>query len=123
MSTRRVLIGLLAAPIAWTMHLLMSYAIIAVGCSFGWLTGTRVAIAALTVVLTLAALSSAWATLRDWPRPIRLIEWAAHTEQDEPMHAFLRGLGLLATLVFVLSIVLGGFGSLMVPLCAQAVHH
>jgi hypothetical protein len=117
----RLVITFLAAPMAWTLHLLSSYFAISFGCASGW-SGTRVLLIALTVLCAGASLFSAYAVYRDWPRPIRVVEWTTRGEEQAPVSAFLLGLGLIATGFFTLAILLGGIGSLLLPLCA-ATHH
>lgn len=112
---------LLAAPLAWTLHLLLSYLVISAGCAYAW-NGTRIIVITLTVVLAGVSLASAYGVYRSWPRPVRLLDWAARAEPQGPSSAFLRGLGLIVTGVFTLAILLGGFGTLVLPLCAPG-HH
>lgn len=119
----RLGIALLAAPIAWTLHLLLSYTTIAVGCAVGWQLAIRVTIIVITAAAAVGALASAWIVLRDWPRPLTFLEWTATDEEVAPPSAFLRGLGLIATFIFLLAILMGGAGSLLLPLCSPGAHH
>ena len=116
-----LVVTFLAAPLAWTLHLLLSYLAISFGCASGW-NGTRIVLIALTLVLAGASLFSAYGVYRDWPRPIRVLEWTARSEEKSPISEFLLGLGLIATGFFTLAILLGGIGSLLLPLCASG-HH
>lgn len=120
---RNLLVAMLAAPAGWTVHLLLGYAAVSIGCSAGWHTAARVSVASLTVACALGAAGSGWIGFRERPRPLRPWAWMAHLEEDESTHAFLSGVGLLSTFVFVMAIVLGGVGSLLVPLCSTATHH
>ncbi|MEX2284262.1 MAG: hypothetical protein WEE89_17370 [Gemmatimonadota bacterium] len=118
-SAARLLLSFLAAPLAWTVHLVLSYALLTAGCAAGW-RGTRIAIIAVTLGLAALSLLSAYAVTRDWPRPMQLVQWLAREEENTPEPHFLLGLGLIATGAFTLAILLGGFGTLLLPLCHNA---
>jgi hypothetical protein len=114
-----LLLWFLMAPLAWSLHLGACYALISVGCrlDWGWM---RAAIIGVTIAFAVVSLLSALATLRNWPRPIRILTWLASEEEDTPESNFLLGLGVIATGAFTLAILLGGFGTLALPLCAHA---
>ena len=116
-----LVITFLAAPLSWTLHLLFCYAIIAAGCAVGW-SGTRVTIVVMTLFFAATSLLSAYGVLQEWPRPVRLLQWAGKIEEETPATNFLLGLGLIVTGLFSLAILLGGLGTLMLPLCGAA-HH
>ncbi|MGQ0562673.1 MAG: hypothetical protein ACT443_12465 [Gemmatimonadota bacterium] len=116
-----LVITFLAAPLSWTLHLLISYALVGAGCATGW-GGTRITLAVLTIFFALTSMLSAYGVLREWPRPIHVFKWVGKTEEESPVTNFLLGLGLIVTGFFTLAIVLGGIGALLLPLC-EAAHH
>lgn len=116
-----LVITFLAAPLSWTLHLLVSYFLITVGCATSW-TGTRAAIVVLTLLFAATSLFSGYGVLREWPRPIRVFQWVGKTEEETPVTNFLLGLGLIVTGFFTLAILLGGLGALLLPLCETG-HH
>ena len=59
-----LVVTFLAAPLSWTLHLLLSYLAISFGCASGW-NGTRIVLIALTLVLAGASLFSAYGVYRD----------------------------------------------------------
>jgi hypothetical protein len=118
MAELRLVLICLAAPIAWTLHLLLSYLLVTVGCGQDW-PGMRVLLGLVTLVFASGALWPAIRLLRTARGP-RLVAWLVQTEQQDATPRFLVILGLLMTPIFTLAILLGGIGPLLVPVCGHA---
>ena len=94
--------------IAWTVHLLAGYFVVALGCSRGWPLGRLIAI--LTVVAAGASLATGVLSLRGWRRP------AASAEDGGARALLYRAAAFLAAL-FTLAILLGGATTLILRPC------
>jgi hypothetical protein len=117
-SNQRALLAFLAAPLAWTAHLLLSYLIVSVGCAQEW-QATRIV---LLMVTALCAAAAVWPALRlvSGQTELRLLHWLATDERADAQPRFLMTLGAVVSAVFLLAIILGGIGPLLVPLCAAS---
>jgi hypothetical protein len=104
---RLTTLAILGAALAWTLHLLASYAVVALACARGWRSAGP-ALAALTVVCVAAALGSG---LLAWRR------WRAESAAEAEARPALMLMGLLASPVFTLAILLGGIVPAVLPLC------
>jgi hypothetical protein len=115
-STGRLLFAVVGGPIAWAVHFLGSYALVAVGCVAGW-QGVRLSVGVGTVVAAGVAL---WATLVAWRG------WRAESGSqplDEALgeprgwFAFLMLTGVMLGAVSAFTILLEGVGSVVLPAC------
>lgn len=108
--------AVLGGAVAWTVHFLGSYAVVAIGCVAGW----RNIPAVLTVAtLALAALagwsaSTAW---RGWRRSSGDQPWDSALSEPRGWLAFLMLTGAILGGISVFAILLEGFGSLLLPVC------
>jgi hypothetical protein len=96
-------LGVFGGPVAWTLHLLASYAIVAIGCSARW-NGTALALVAITVGCAAVSVGSGVVAWRDRSR-------------TEPTARLLGTIGLGLALLFLGVILLAGAVPAMVPLC------
>jgi hypothetical protein len=101
--TARRLYGVFGGPVAWALHLLASYAVVAAGCATGW-NGTVPAL--VTVTLACAAASAGAA----------VVAWRDRREAESTAR-MLAAIGLGLALLFLGVIVLGGVVPAMVALC------
>lgn len=99
------LVAVLGAPVAWTLHLLASYAVVGLGCAAGWgrADGSLVLVTAVCLV---AALASGKIAYRRW----RAVGQGGR-ERDVML------VGVLGTLVFTLAIALEAAVPMFLPLC------
>jgi hypothetical protein len=114
----RLILACLAAPIAWTLHLLLSYFLVTAGCGNGW-PGMRILLLLTTLLFAAGAVWPAFRVART-SRGFHLVEWLSQIDQQDATPRFLSILGLLITAVFLLAILLGGIGPLLVPVCGHA---
>jgi hypothetical protein len=122
----RLLLALLGAPVAWTVHLLAAYVIVAAWCAAGW-PGAGLAIGALTVVCAAAAVAAGMLALRLWRRgQARLVAdaepggpegWDARMGERGALFVFLAVVGLFMAALFTYLIVLQGVPPLLAPVC------
>jgi hypothetical protein len=115
-SVGRTLFAVLGGALAWTLHFLGSYAIVAVGCVAGW-SSTRVMVAAGTVVLTAVAVWSTFVAWREWRRSGSDQPWDTALSEPRGWYSWLMTFGILLGITSTFTIVLEGFGTLMLPLC------
>jgi hypothetical protein len=101
--TARRLFGVFGGPGAWSLQLLVSYAVVTAGCSTRW-DGTGRALVAITVACAAAAIASAVAA------------WRERSEREATAQ-LLGTIGLGLALLFLGVIVLGGVGPALVELC------
>jgi hypothetical protein len=115
-SVRRTLFAVLGGALAWTLHFMGSYAVVAVGCVAGW-GSIRVILAAETVVLTAIALWSTYVAWREWRRSSGDQPWDTALSEPRGWYSWLMTAGILLGITSAFTIVLEGFGTLMLPLC------
>jgi hypothetical protein len=111
--------GMLGAPIAWLLHLSVSYILVALGCNVGW-GGTDAAIVVCTVVFGGLAVAAGLAALRG--RRTLEIEAGIIESLDQPQgrSALFMLVGVFASGIFLVLIVLNALGLLFVPTCGPA---
>lgn len=115
----RLLFALLGGAFAWTLHLLASYAVVAVGCARGW-AAARPAL----IVVTLAALALTGAAAivgeRARARSSTLADTTRRTGQAPAIDAarFTLSVGGGLSALFAFLILLGGAVPFLTPLCA-----
>ncbi|HYC31977.1 MAG TPA: hypothetical protein VEB59_06775 [Gemmatimonadales bacterium] len=115
-SWSRTLFAVLGGALAWTLHFLGSYALVAIACVEGW-TAVRAPIAAATVALLLVAVWSTAAAWRGWRRVSGDQTWDTALGEPKGWYAFLMLTGVLLGLISALTIALEGFGGVALPVC------
>jgi hypothetical protein len=115
-SVGRVLFAVLGASIAWSVHFLGSYAIVSVGCVAGW-GSTHWIVGAATVVLGAIAVWSTAVAWREWRRSSDDQPWDTSLSEPKGWYSWLMTVGVLMGITSAFTIVLEGFGTLMLPLC------
>jgi hypothetical protein len=101
---------------AWTLHLLGSYAIVAIGCGARW-RGIEEVVAIGTLVLAGLA---AWSTISAWRgcrRSSGEQAWDQALSEPRGWFAWLMTIGVLLGAVSVLAILVEGAGVLLLPAC------
>jgi hypothetical protein len=101
--TVRRFLGVFGGPVAWTLHLLVSYAVVAAGCATRW-DGTTPALVAITIACAAASAGAG------------LVAWRDRSD-TEPTVRLLAAIGLGLALLFCGVIALGGVVPAMVALC------
>lgn len=109
------LTGLLGGGLAWTLHLMGSYALVTLGCA-GALSDAGLLLAVLTTVCAALAVASGVGAYRA-RRSGRGGDERWPPERTEPLR-FALGVGAGLSALFALLIALGGLIPLVVPLCA-----
>jgi hypothetical protein len=115
-SVGRTLFAVLGGALAWALHFLGSYAVVAIGCVAGW-PSTRVIVAAGTAVLGALALWSTVVAWREWRRSSDKQRWDTALSEPRGWYSWLMTVGVLMGITSAFTIVLEGFGTLMLPLC------
>jgi small-conductance mechanosensitive channel len=124
-SLPALLFALLGAAVAWTLHLLVAYVVVALDCSTRW-SGTHVALAALTVVTLGAAAASGLLAHRLWMRA-RAVDrptddtWDARMGDRTSRVSFLMMVGVVLAVLFAISIVYQAVPLFFVAVCSPAV--
>ena len=118
----RLAFVLLGGGLAWAVHLLGSYAIIALACATGR-SGAAPALIALTVACAAGAIAAGVLGLST-PRPA-VAAGDLSPGADDPVavvaaRRFVRHVGVALSVLFTFLIVLSGFAPAMAPLCAAA---
>lgn len=112
----RLLFALLGGAAAWSLHFLLSYAIASIGCVYGW-GNIRLILAIGTLVLGAVAVWSTVVAWRDWRRVSGGQTWDTALGEPRGWFAYLMLTGVLMGIVSVATIVLEGWGTLMLPVC------
>jgi hypothetical protein len=101
--TARRLLGVFGGPVAWTLHLLASYAVVAAGCATSW-SGIVPALVAITIACAAASAAAGVVAWRD-------------RDDTEPTFRMLATIGFGLAVLFFGVIVLGGAVPAVVALC------
>lgn len=116
-----LLAALLGAPVAWTMHLFISYSAVAIDCATPWSNG-RLVVAIATVVGMLAAIGSGILARRVWLRA-RAIDrpqedaWDARMGERTARVSFLMVTGLVLSALFTIAIGYAGLPLFFLQTC------
>lgn len=112
-----VFYSVLGAPIAWTLHLFISYVLVTIGCNQGW-RGTEPALLAVTMVLAAAAFGSGVIAYQRWSHlGGRPHDWREALADPGGHGGLLWLVGILLAALFGVVILLAGIAPLFVPLC------
>lgn len=123
---RPMVLALLGGPVAWIVHFLGTYFIVALWCAARW-GGIRVAIAAFTAVMLAVAVAAGALALRLWRRgqdalvsdaePGEPESWDARMGERGARMSFLAVVALFMAALFSLLIVLEGLPGLLTQAC------
>ena len=114
-----VLYGVLGAPIAWTLHLFVSYLLVTIGCNVVW-GGTVPAILIATALFAAAAFGSGVVAYRRWRVASgTLSDWREAMREPRGQGSMLWMIGILLAGLFGFVILLAGIAPLFVPLCGS----
>lgn len=120
-----LLAALLGGGVAWSLHLLASYTLVAFACTTGW-RGVRAALVTVSVVALAATAGSGWLAWRRWQiaRAVDRPEddaWDARMGERTARVSFLMVVGLILSVLFGIGIVYEALAIWMVPLCEPGV--
>jgi hypothetical protein len=120
------LLALVGSPLAWVVHLLAGYVVVALWCSAGW-AGADAVIGILTLVCAAAAVGSGVLSFRLWrqgqtelvsgPEPGGPESWDARLGERGARTVFLAVLALFMAALFAYLILLEGLPPLFTPTC------
>ena len=122
---RTLLFALLGAAVAWSLHLLASYVLVAAGCTGRW-GGTRPALVAVSLAALALCAASGLVALRGW-RAARAVDrptddaWDARMGERTARVSFVMVVGLALALVFALGVVYEALTVFLAPLCEAGV--
>lgn len=120
-----LLFAMLGAAVAWSLHLLASYVLLAAGCTGAW-AGTRPALVAVSVVALAVSVWSGVVAWRRW-RVARAVDrptddaWDARMGERTARVSFLMVVGLALAIVFALGIVYEALTVFLAPLCEPGI--
>jgi hypothetical protein len=113
-----LLFALLGAPLAWTLHFLVSYFLVALFCAAAW-EGAGAAIGAATVVSVVVSAASGVVAYRAWRARRNAQSWDAALAEPAGWAAFVLVMGMLGSALFTALIVLEAVPPLFVPTCSE----
>jgi len=120
-----LLYALLGGAVAWSLHLLASYVLLAYGCSSAW-GGTRAALAAVSIVALAVTVGSGLVARRRW-LVARAVDrptddaWDARMGERTARVSFLMAVGLALAVVFALGVAYEALTIFLAPLCEPGV--
>ena len=125
-----ILLSLLGAPAAWTVHLLASYVVVTFACATSW-GGAGVTIAVLTAVGVAASVAAGALALKLWRRgqaslasdaePGNPESWDARMGERGARGVFLAVVALFMAGLFGFLIILQGLPPVFTPVCPATV--
>ena len=123
-STPLLLAALLGAPVAWTLHLFVSYSVVAVDCATRW-GGGRIAVVVATVVALLATAACGLLARRLWMRSREVDRptddhWDARMGERTARVSFLMVSGLVLSILFGIAILYAGLPVIFLATCPPA---
>ena len=107
---------MVGGALAWSVHFLGSYALVAAGCVARW-GGIPGLILAVTGGLAALALWSTGVAYREWERSSVGQPWDAALSEPRGWYSWLMTVGVLLGITSIFAIVLEGLGSLFLPVC------
>jgi hypothetical protein len=112
----RLLFAFLGGAIAWSLHFLGSYAVVAIGCVAGWSHTTMVVALGTLALAGLAAWSTvvAW---REWRRAGEGQPWDRALSEPPGWYAWLMTVGVLMGITSAFAILLEAAGVFLLPVC------
>jgi hypothetical protein len=113
-----LLFVLLGSPIAWTLHFLVSYFMVALFCTMQW-EGAGIAIGIVTVVFTIVSAASGVVAYRTWRVQRDTLSWDAALAEPGGWTTFWLVMGMLGAVLFTALIVLEAIPPLFVPTCPE----
>jgi hypothetical protein len=111
-----LLVGFLGAPVAWALHLAVSYLLVTLDCNSAW-DGARTAIVLATVGFAAAALGAGALGWRGWKR-VRGQMLPGELLDPMRIRGFLTLSGVLMAVLFTGAIILAGMSPLILPMCS-----
>ena len=111
-----MLFAIVGGAIAWSLHFLGSYALIAVGCVSRW-PSTAGIVGVFTLLLAAVAAWSTIAAWRRWRRSSAGQRWDTALSEPKGWYAWLMTVGVLLGATSTFAILLEGMGSLLLPVC------
>lgn len=115
-STGRLFFAVLGAAAAWSLHFLLSYAVLSIGCVYDW-RGIPQILAIGTLLLAAVAAWSAVVAWREWRRVSEGQAWDSALGEPRGWFAYLMMTGVLLGVMSLLAIALEGWGTLALPVC------
>lgn len=113
--------GLFGPPIAWSVHLLVIYFFVVVGCRVGW-TGVAIwGIVLSSVALLAVSVAGGVIAFRAWRKLDRERGFLAALVDPRGRETFLLHMSVLGAAIFSLLTVLESLPPVFVPLCSLAI--
>lgn len=106
---------------AWVLHFLGSYAFVTIGCMSRW-SGVGPIVGASTLGLAGVAAASAGVAWRGWRRVSPGQRWYEALAEPQGWLAWLMMVGVLVGSLAALTILLQGFGAVLLPVCEAHRH-
>lgn len=117
MGILAVLTSVVGGPVAWSLHLFISYFLVTIGCTTGW-GGTVPAILIVTILLAAAAFGSGVVAFRRWRQLDGAPQdWREALSEPRGRGGLLWMVGILSAALFGVVILLAGLPPLFVPIC------
>jgi hypothetical protein len=111
-----LLLGMLGAPVAWVLHLLASYFLVALACTTGW-SGLQPALIVTTIVFAVAAAGAGVLSYRRWREGSRAQAVLEALMAPGGTAGFFWIMGIVLSGIFTLTILLAGMTPLFVSPC------
>lgn len=125
-SRGRMIAAVVGAPLAWTLHLMASYIIVAVWCASDW-DGLAVAVGLVTLVCAAISIVCGVIAWRVWREGQAMLErdaepgrpdgWDSRMGERGARVAFLAVMSLAGAALFTFLIILQGLPPLFTPPC------
>ncbi len=111
-----LLASFLGAPVAWALHLAVSYFLVTLDCATDW-DGARTGVLLATAACAAAALGAGAIGWRGWKR-VRGRMMPGELLDPMRIRGFLTLSGVLMAVLFTGAIVLAGMSPLLLPMCS-----
>jgi nicotinamide riboside transporter PnuC len=115
-----LLFTLLGPPIAWSLHFLVIYFLVALYCTEAW-TGAGVAIVVTTIVFGAISFVAGWLAYQRWRQRGEGVGIVSAMAEQSDWGSFILLMGLLGSILFTFLIVAEALPAAFVPLCSEFV--
>lgn len=114
----KLLVAFLGPPLAWGLHFLTIYFLVALFCTTGW-RGAGLSIALATALFAALCAGAGLVAFRRWRERHERQSWVAALTEAEGWDTFFLIMGVLGAVLFTALIIVEALPPLFFPICSE----